>query len=176
MTFENSISKWNRKLTASRKPSTRVMLFIITTALSRVASVLNSFIKCCLRFNGHGNILACSSTFRTSLPFSLSRIQRGSVERHIFKSSAMDDTARSIASVFSSSINRPPSGKWAASGGSIDGSGIISDDVTMASVYCLEYMFMSKSKDGGMRGAVEGIPWIGRPVYLEVNEQTCSNC
>lgn len=152
------------------------MLFIITTAVSRVASVLNSLIKCCLRFSGHGNILPCSSTFRISLPLSLSRTQRGSVERHIFTSSAMDETASSIASVFSSSINRPPSGKWAVSGGSIEGNDIISDDETMASVYCLEYMFMSKSKDGCIRGAVEGIPWIGRPVYLVVKEQTCSNC
>lgn len=136
-------------LTASRKASTKVMLFIITTAVSRVASFLKSF-ECCLRFKGQGNIFACSSKLRTSFPFSLFLIQRGSVAWHIFTSSSMDDIASSIARVFSSSINTRSSSAKEEVPGNIT-IGIISVQEPKDSENCLEYMFMSKSKEGGTR-------------------------
>ena len=152
------------------------MLFIITTAQSRVASVLVS-LEFCLRLEGHGNILPCSSRLSTSFPFSMFLIQRGSFAWHIFTSSSMDDNASSIARPFPSSINTTPaSGNEDGSSSTGTGTGIISVQVPKYSGNGLEYMFISKSKEGGRNEGTGTIEWICRPPYREVIQQTRSNC
>jgi hypothetical protein len=39
----------------------------------------------------------------------------------------------------------------------------------------LEYMLISKSKEGGTKAGAGTIEWIGRPPYLEAIQQTRSN-
>lgn len=126
---------WNYKiLTASKKASTSVMLFKITTPLPRVASVRNS-LWFCLRLIGHGNILACSPMSSTSLALLLLLIQRGSLVLLILTSSSMADMASSSAIGFSCSIRPLEKGVFSDIGG---GAWINSGQDRKGSLKCLE--------------------------------------
>jgi hypothetical protein len=86
----------------------------------------------------------------------------------------MDDNASPIARPSPSSINTiPASGKEDGSGNI--GIGIISMQVPKDSGNGLEYMLISKSKEGGTKAGAGTIEWIGRPPYLEAIQQTRSN-
>lgn len=154
--------------------STRVMLFSMTTARSRLASVLNS-LGFCFKFIGHGNILSCSSTLSSSFPASSLLIQRGSEVRAIFNSSSIDDKASSNTRDFSSSKTRPPlsSGKSGFSGS--NGMGIMSVQLAMGSSKCLGNILISKSKEGGKGGGDGPVGWKDRLLYRQTRPQKRSS-
>uniref|UniRef100_A0A0A9BU72 Ocl4 n=1 Tax=Arundo donax TaxID=35708 RepID=A0A0A9BU72_ARUDO len=94
-------------LFASRKASTSVMLFMMTTALSRDPSVLASAAAeappCFPPSNGQLNILACSSAAMTSELEPRRRTQSGSPARHILARVSAAVAARSSTSCMSCS-------------------------------------------------------------------------